>query len=97
MISEKKLVISFLTSDVSEGLTLTVHYGILYSLASDQIKLERLEKILLCKSPKKNFMEPFGLPNLKLGSPSYSFRSPEITTQHIQWCIDGVNTQSGFH
>ena len=97
MISEKKLVISFLTSQVSEGLTLTVQYGILYSLASDRIKLERLQNIVLCKSPEKNFTEPFELQNLKLGSLSYSFRSPEITTEHIQWCIDGVNTQSGFH
>ena len=92
MISEKKLVISFLTSQVSEGLT----YGILYSLASDRVKLERLQNIVLCKSPEKNFTEPFELQNLKLGSLSYSFRSPE-TTEHIQWCIDGVNTQNGFH
>ena len=79
MISEKKLVISFLTSQVSEGLTLTVQYGILYSLASDRIKLERLQNIVLCKSPEKNFTEPFELQNFKHGSLSYSFRSPEIT------------------
>ena len=65
MISEKKLVISFLTSEVSEGLTLTVQYGILYSLASDRIKLERLQNIVLCKSPEKN---PLGSQISNLGA-----------------------------
>ena len=27
---------------------------------------------------KKNFREPFGLPKIKVGSPSHNFRSPEL-------------------
>ena len=28
--------------------------------------------------PKENFREPFGLPKIKVGSPSHNFRSPEL-------------------
>ena len=28
--------------------------------------------------PKENFREPFGLPKIKVGSPSLNFRSPEL-------------------
>ena len=30
--------------------------------------------------PKENFREPFGLPKIKVGSPSNNFRSPELTS-----------------
>ena len=46
---------------------------------------------------KENFRAPLRLLNLKLGSPSHSSRSLEIRIEHCHWCIDGVNTQSGFH
>ena len=28
--------------------------------------------------PRENFREPFGLPKIKVGSPSHNFRSPEL-------------------
>ena len=28
--------------------------------------------------PKENVREPFGLPKIKVGSPSHNFRSPEL-------------------
>ena len=32
--------------------------------------------------PKEIFREPFGLPKIKVGSPSHNFRSPELITDY---------------
>ena len=41
-----------------------------------QIQKRRIPEARLL--PKENFREPFGLPKIKVGSPSHNFRSPEL-------------------